>query len=98
MCPGAHTVRLLLFEQEDGVVKELGTAMQLLRNCLYQNEDGKVSGTASPLAVAADFSVRRQDTAVSCEKVDTAAVSDAQRLFSELWSQNRCPDLVLQHR
>lgn len=33
--------RAALRRKEDGVVKELGTAMQLLRNCLYQNEDGK---------------------------------------------------------
>lgn len=32
-----------LFKQEDGFIKELSIAMQLLRNCLYQNEGCKVS-------------------------------------------------------
>ena len=32
-----------LFKQEDGFIKELSIAMQLLRNCLYQNEECKVS-------------------------------------------------------
>ncbi|XP_059562335.1 rotatin isoform X1 [Myotis daubentonii] len=30
-----------LKKKEDGFVKELSTAMQLLRNCLYRNEEGK---------------------------------------------------------
>jgi hypothetical protein len=29
--------------QEDGFIKELSITMQLLRNCLYQNEECKVS-------------------------------------------------------
>lgn len=33
------------FKQEDGFIKELSIAMQLLRNCLYQNEECKVSRT-----------------------------------------------------
>uniref|UniRef100_G1MJ99 Rotatin n=1 Tax=Ailuropoda melanoleuca TaxID=9646 RepID=G1MJ99_AILME len=32
-----------LKKQEDGFIKELSTAMQLLRNCLYQNEECKCS-------------------------------------------------------
>lgn len=34
---------LLLSVQEDGFIKELSITMQLLRNCLYQNEECKVS-------------------------------------------------------
>lgn len=41
-----------LFEQEEGFAKELGTAMQLLRNCLYQNEECKVSGATSQVFLA----------------------------------------------
>lgn len=37
-----------LFEQEDGGVKELSVALQLLRNCLYQNGECKVSRAPSP--------------------------------------------------
>lgn len=36
-----------LFQQEDGFIKELSVAMQLLRNCLYQNEECKVSRAPS---------------------------------------------------
>ena len=36
-----------LFKQEDGFIKELSIAMQLLRNCLYQNEECKVSRAPS---------------------------------------------------
>ncbi|EPQ04846.1 Rotatin [Myotis brandtii] len=35
--PGKAALR----KKEDGFVKELSTAMQLLRNCLYRNEEGK---------------------------------------------------------
>lgn len=51
-CPCAHILQLLLFEQEDGFVKELSTAMQLLRNCLYRNEEGKVSSATSQIFIA----------------------------------------------
>lgn len=42
-----------LFGQEDGFAKELATAMQLLRNCLYRNEGCKVSGATSQVFLAA---------------------------------------------
>lgn len=49
-----------LRKKEDGPVKELGLAMQLLRNCLYQHKEGGSSGgspcpsPALPLALAFD--------------------------------------------
>lgn len=46
-----HIFNCFLFEQEDGVIKELSIAMQLLRNCLYQNEECKVSRTTSQIFV-----------------------------------------------
>lgn len=36
-----------LFKQEDGFIKDLSITMQLLRNCLYQNEECKVSRATS---------------------------------------------------
>nr|KAF6472387.1 rotatin [Molossus molossus] len=42
--------RAALRRKEDGFVKELSTAMQLLRNCLYQNEEGKEAALEAHLA------------------------------------------------
>ncbi|XP_045706221.1 rotatin isoform X2 [Phyllostomus hastatus] len=42
--------RAVLRRKEDGFARELGTAMQLLRNCLYQNEECKEAARAAHLA------------------------------------------------
>ncbi|KAM5304036.1 rotatin isoform 1-T1 [Glossophaga mutica] len=41
--------RAALRKKEDGFAKELGTAMQLLRNCLYQNEECKEAALEAQL-------------------------------------------------
>lgn len=38
-----HVFNFFVSIQEDGFIKELSITMQLLRNCLYQNEECKVS-------------------------------------------------------
>lgn len=43
--PGKATLK----KQEDGFIKELSIAMQLLRNCLYQNEECKEAALESHL-------------------------------------------------
>lgn len=48
LCHVFPSLTCFLFQQEDGFIKELSTAMQLLRNCLYQNEECKVSRVPSP--------------------------------------------------
>ncbi|XP_007953796.1 rotatin [Orycteropus afer afer] len=57
--PGKAALR----KKEDGFIKDLSTAMQLLRNCLYQNEECKAKTTLKSPSVK-----RRIDEAYSLAK------------------------------